>query len=247
VSVPARRRQVAYGRERGLSARRACTLFSVARSALRCRGGKAAKDAAVIEQMGVCRRNISRRTSRGSTGNHSVPSGNGPGRCGAWAIAPWPVAQPAPRGAHAASKGRRLKLTVVRRIGPSHGQLRESVYYARHRLETIFEMGIRMLRTLAALVFGTIILSTGPMGTFAAGLREGLGPPVPEKGSSLGTLEKRINDGCRRTCIVHGWRRRLPRICPDGISCFPLYGAYGPYGGPSYWAAYTYSGWAYRY
>ena len=34
VSVPARRQQVAYGRGRGLSARRACTLFSVARSAL---------------------------------------------------------------------------------------------------------------------------------------------------------------------------------------------------------------------
>jgi hypothetical protein len=34
VSVPARRRQVAYGRERGLSARRACTLFSVASRAL---------------------------------------------------------------------------------------------------------------------------------------------------------------------------------------------------------------------
>jgi hypothetical protein len=34
VSVPARRQQVAYGRERGLSARRVCTLLSVARSAL---------------------------------------------------------------------------------------------------------------------------------------------------------------------------------------------------------------------
>jgi hypothetical protein len=51
VSVPARRRQVAYGPDRGLSARRACTLFSVARSALRYRGRKAAKDAAVIERM----------------------------------------------------------------------------------------------------------------------------------------------------------------------------------------------------
>jgi putative transposase len=51
VSVPARRRQVAYGRERGLSARRACTLFSVARSALRYQGRKAAKDAAAIERM----------------------------------------------------------------------------------------------------------------------------------------------------------------------------------------------------
>src|SRR5438270_12593642 len=51
VSVPARRRQVAYGRERGLSARRACTLFSVARSALTYRGSKATEDAKVIERM----------------------------------------------------------------------------------------------------------------------------------------------------------------------------------------------------
>ena len=51
VSVPARRWQVAYGRERGLSARRACTLFSVARSALDYRGRQAAKDAAVIARM----------------------------------------------------------------------------------------------------------------------------------------------------------------------------------------------------
>src|SRR5262245_29354475 len=41
VSVPARRRQVAYGGERGLSGRRACTLFSVARSALEYRRRKA--------------------------------------------------------------------------------------------------------------------------------------------------------------------------------------------------------------
>jgi len=51
VSVPARRRQVAYGRERGLSARRACTLFCVARSALSYRSRKSAKDAAVVERM----------------------------------------------------------------------------------------------------------------------------------------------------------------------------------------------------
>ena len=51
VSVPARRRQVANGRERGLSARRACTLFSVARSALKYRSRKAANDAPVIERM----------------------------------------------------------------------------------------------------------------------------------------------------------------------------------------------------
>jgi putative transposase len=51
VSVPARRRQVAYSRERGLSARRACTLFSVARSALRYQSRMARKDAAAIERM----------------------------------------------------------------------------------------------------------------------------------------------------------------------------------------------------
>jgi len=51
VSVPARRRQVAYGRERGLSARRACTLFSVARSALAYQSGKALKDASAVERM----------------------------------------------------------------------------------------------------------------------------------------------------------------------------------------------------
>jgi putative transposase len=51
VSVPARRRQVAYSREHGLSARRACTLFSVARSALSYESRKAAADAPVIERM----------------------------------------------------------------------------------------------------------------------------------------------------------------------------------------------------
>ena len=51
VSVPARRQRVAYGRGRGLSARRACTLFSVARSALEYRSRKAAKDAPVVTRM----------------------------------------------------------------------------------------------------------------------------------------------------------------------------------------------------
>ena len=51
MSVPARRQQVAYGREHGLSVRRACTLFSVARSALGYRGRKLATDAEVMERM----------------------------------------------------------------------------------------------------------------------------------------------------------------------------------------------------
>lgn len=51
MSVPARRRQVAYSRERGLSARRACTLFKVARSTLTYESRKAAQDAPVIARM----------------------------------------------------------------------------------------------------------------------------------------------------------------------------------------------------
>jgi hypothetical protein len=36
---------------------------------------------------------------------------------------------------------------------------------------------------------------------------------------------------------------RCRRVCPDRYSCFPLYGAYGPYGGTAYRGAYTLSGW----
>lgn len=39
------------------------------------------------------------------------------------------------------------------------------------------------------------------------------------------------------------WHRVCSRPCPDGYSCYPLYGAYGPYGGVAYWGGYTDSGW----
>ena len=51
VSVPVRRKQVAYRRERGLSARRACRLFSVARSPLGYHSRRAVNDARVVEHM----------------------------------------------------------------------------------------------------------------------------------------------------------------------------------------------------
>jgi hypothetical protein len=60
VSVPVRRRQVVYGRGRGLSARRACKLFKVARSALSYRSRKAVKEAPVIRLM----RSLSRKYPR---------------------------------------------------------------------------------------------------------------------------------------------------------------------------------------
>ena len=45
----------------------------------------------------------------------------------------------------------------------------------------------------------------------------------------------------RSDCGPRGceWRRRLNR-CPDRLSCYPLYGAYGPYGGVAYWSEYSY-------
>jgi hypothetical protein len=42
------------------------------------------------------------------------------------------------------------------------------------------------------------------------------------------------------------WHRVCTRQCPDGYSCAPLYGAYGPYGGVGFWGAFTDAGWAYQ-
>jgi hypothetical protein len=39
-------------------------------------------------------------------------------------------------------------------------------------------------------------------------------------------------NGCR-------WYHVCLRGCPDALSCYPLYGAYGPYGGVAYWGAYS--------
>ena len=72
VSVSARRSGVAYARERGLSARRACTLLRVARSALGYRSRKAATDAPVIERM----MELARRYPR----YEAYPDFSGPGR-----------------------------------------------------------------------------------------------------------------------------------------------------------------------
>ena len=45
----------------------------------------------------------------------------------------------------------------------------------------------------------------------------------------------------RSDCGPYGceWRRRHYR-CPDRLYCYPLYGAYGPYGGVGYWSTYSY-------
>lgn len=53
VSAPARRQQVAYVRQRGVSERRACALMSVARSALRYESRLMQKDAPVLAAMSI--------------------------------------------------------------------------------------------------------------------------------------------------------------------------------------------------
>ena len=60
MSVRARREAVAYATGRGLSQRRACTLLSVARSALAYRARKPASDAAVLARMGELARRYPR-------------------------------------------------------------------------------------------------------------------------------------------------------------------------------------------
>ena len=72
VSVPARRQQVAYAREHGVSARRACTLLSVARSALHYRSRKAAKDAPVIARMQELSQRNTRATAIGASEFSSI-------------------------------------------------------------------------------------------------------------------------------------------------------------------------------
>lgn len=42
------------------------------------------------------------------------------------------------------------------------------------------------------------------------------------------------------------WHFVCAYSCPDGYSCWPLYGAYGPFGGSAYWAGYTSYVWGRR-
>jgi hypothetical protein len=108
-------------------------------------------------------------------------------------------------------------------------------------------MGIGMWRNLVALAIATTMLWTSllPAGTFAAELSSAV-PAVAKRMAGPVAVEDKTYNGCRlmHTCTLDGcgWRRFCARLC---VSCFPLYGAYGPYGGTSYWGAYT--GWGHRY
>ena len=61
--------------------------------------------------------------------------------------------------------------------------------------------------------------------------------------SRVGAIHGNCQDLWRCGPSGCNWHRVCSRPCPDGISCAPLYGAYGPYGGVGYWGAYTDAGW----
>ncbi len=71
-----------------------------------------------------------------------------------------------------------------------------------------------------------------------AGTPGGLNPAI-DRAQSIETVlyRCRLVQYCGPTSCE--WRRVCPRGCPDGISCAPLYGAYGPWGGQAYWGSYS--------
>jgi hypothetical protein len=85
-------------------------------------------------------------------------------------------------------------------------------------------------------------LAIGPLSFVAKAADDGLGASLIRNAEP--------STGCRdvRQCGPAGcnWHRVCRSFCPDGVSCYPLYGAYGPYGGVAYWGSYTDSGWGYH-
>ena len=65
-------------------------------------------------------------------------------------------------------------------------------------------------------------------------------PAVGDEGPPIRQVRKQAHWYSYRPC--RGYRCG----CPDRYSCYPLYGAYGPYGGVPYWSAYSSFGWGLR-
>jgi hypothetical protein len=87
---------------------------------------------------------------------------------------------------------------------------------------------------IMSMAFGALMLAIGTYGAAADGL-----PRVYHK--------KVVHHGCRDSyCGLYLPCGATCTVCPDRYSCFPLYGAYGPFGGTAYWGAYTLTGWGYR-
>ena len=90
------------------------------------------------------------------------------------------------------------------------------------------------MRTLAVSILTAIAVITSG----------GLSQEVRADGIYMPRVKKVKTVSPARRCGPHD-RCGYPVACPSG-TCYSLYGAYPPYGGPSYWGQYTYSGWGYR-
>ena len=98
--------------------------------------------------------------------------------------------------------------------------------------------------TIAALV---LVAGLVPARAADVGPPRAVQPAIVEQPAAVAPVE--AYPSCRRVWRCHGdacgWEPCQP-ICPDGYSCYSLYGGYSPYGGGPYWGAYTDAGWGGR-
>jgi hypothetical protein len=81
---------------------------------------------------------------------------------------------------------------------------------------------------------GLLALSGVVAPSFAADANVGVARP-----------SRHVAEACPRVWTCNGgacdWQHVCrPVGCPDGFGCYPLYGAYGPYGGTAYWTSFSY-------
>jgi hypothetical protein len=84
-----------------------------------------------------------------------------------------------------------------------------------------------------------IVLGTGSLLGFAV---LGSGPRVASAAELYGHGPEAVRIHLHHRGTPCGWK--CHQACPDGYSCYPLYGNFiMPYGSPAYWARYTIGGW----
>ena len=93
------------------------------------------------------------------------------------------------------------------------------------RLKRLTELGDKVKKSIFVIALTAPFVTSTPSATLAADA----GLPIGQRAAR----HYRVVEEC-------GWRR-CPTRCPDRYSCAPLFGAYGPWGGQQYWAAYSYS------
>jgi hypothetical protein len=63
----------------------------------------------------------------------------------------------------------------------------------------------------------------------------------------LSAVQTQAADLTNVPAVRHHYRQVYQPQCPERYTCYPLYGAYGPFGGVAYWDAYTGGGdWGHR-